>query len=276
MVMRELAGELKNSLLKLGLTPESASLEALELACFAAGIPRDRYFFSRERELPLKIQPEELTARRASGEPLAYIIGEWDFYGITLKTDRRALVPRDDSVSVLELFLEKLPETAGEILDLCTGTGCLGIAAAKARENIRAVLADLSPDALDLAKENCSLCGLADRVSVVPADAFGKPPFDDGVFGGMICNPPYLRTDELDMKTPEPLMALDGGEDGLNFYRAVASGWKRVLKPGAPLCFEVGMGQDADVAEILKSEGFSGVATGKDLSGITRAVCAFK
>lgn len=275
MVMRETRTELYKRLLSLGLTEESAGLEATELACLAAGIRRDRYIFEADREHTLLRDPEELISRRAQGEPLAYILGEWDFYGLTLKTDRRALIPRDDSVCVLELFLSRLSPRAERILDLCTGTGCLGLAAALHRPGLSVTLGDISSDALALAEENIALLGLGDRVRTVRANALLPPEFEPGSFHGMICNPPYLCRDELS-PTPEPLLALDGGEDGLDFYRSVSALWKKALAPGSPLCFEVGYTQSADVAGIMAGEGFEDITVERDLSGIERAVCGIK
>lgn len=275
MVIRALRTELYKRLLSLGLTEESAGLEATELACFAAGIRRDRYIFEADREHTLLRDPEELISRRAGGEPLAYILGEWDFYGLTLKTDRRALIPRDDSVCVLELFLSRLSPRAERILDLCTGTGCLGLAAALTRPGLSVTLGDISSDALELAGENIALLGLGDRVRTVRANALLPPEFEAGSFHGMICNPPYLCKDELS-PTAEPLLALDGGEDGLDFYRSVSALWKKALAPGSPLCFEVGYTQSADVAGIMAGEGFEDIAVERDLSGIERAVCGIK
>ncbi|MBR4940899.1 MAG: peptide chain release factor N(5)-glutamine methyltransferase, partial [Clostridia bacterium] len=256
---------------QLGYAEQSAALESMELACLAAGISRDRWFFVSEREAQLKVDPDKLLARRAAGEPLAYILGEWDFYGLTLKTDRRALIPRDDSCCVLELFLSRLQPGKGEILDLCTGTGCLGLAAASVRKDVDVILCDFSDDALSLARENIGLLAMENRVKALKGNALKAPEFENERFLGMICNPPYLRVDEL-TPTAEPLMALDGGEDGLIFYRSVSSLWKNVIVPGGVLCFEVGYTQSAEVAEIMAAEGFEDIVTEKDLSGISRAV----
>ena len=276
MVMRSLYAELKTELLSLGLTEESAALEALELACFSVGVSRDKWFAISEREMEPVRDAKELLSRRKKGEPLAYILGEWDFYGLTLKTDSRALIPRDDSCSVLELFLSRLPQKRGmKILDLCTGTGCLGLAAAELRRDISVTLCDLSEDALGLARENIALLGMEKRVTAVRGDALSAPEFEAGSFGGMICNPPYLRKDELEA-TFEPIMALDGGNDGLDFYRSVCFNWASVLESGAPLCFEIGWTQREDVEKILADSGFEDIVSVKDLSGLDRGVCGIK
>lgn len=276
MVMRSLYAELKGELLEMGLTEESASLEALELACFSAGVSRDKWFSLSLGEAELVCDPKELISRRKKGEPLAYILGEWDFYGLTLKTDARALIPRDDSCSVLELFLSRLPRKSGmKVLDLCTGTGCLGLAAASQRPDLSVVLCDLSGAALSLAKENISLLGMENRVSAVMGDALAAPEFEPASFDGVICNPPYLRKDELE-NTFEPLMALDGGTDGLEFYRSVCQKWSSVLLPGAPLCFEIGWTQREDVEKLLACSGFEDIVSVKDLSGLDRGVCGIK
>lgn len=276
MVMRSLYAGLKRELLSMGLTEESASLEALELACFSVGVSRDKWFAVSERDMNPVRDADGLISRRKKGEPLAYILGEWDFYGLTLKTDSRALIPRDDSCSVLELFLSCLPRKNGmKILDLCAGTGCLGLAAADQRRDVSVTLCDLSEDALSLARENISLLGMENRVVAVRGDALSDPGFAPESFDGMICNPPYLRKDEL-KATFEPSMALDGGADGLDFYRSVCRKWASVLAPGAPLCFETGWTQREDVEKIMSDSGFDRIVSVKDLSGLDRGVCGIK
>ncbi len=273
MVISTAFARLRAGLLDMGLTPESANLEARELICLSAGVPRDRWFMISGSDMELIYDPDELLARRASGEPLAYILGQWEFYGLTLKTDPRALIPRDDSCAVLELFLSRLGQNAAELLDLCTGTGCLGLAAATQRPGARLTLADISEDALSLAEENIALLNLGSRVKTRKANALTPPPVDFiGKFQGLICNPPYLRTDEP-LPPREPELALYGGADGLDFYRAVSKLWKSALAPGGVLCFEVGHTQAKEVKTIMETEGFRNIETARDLQGIERGIC---
>ena len=264
--------------------PAGLSLEARELASFAAGIDRNRFFLAGDAPVDRE-KLDDLLARRIAGEPLAYLLGEWDFCGRRFLTDRRALIPRDDSMAVLELFLEQLADRSAplSLLDLCTGTGCLGISAVAELgdrgRSANAVLADRSPEALALARENVALHGLCAQIECVRADAFALETFADRAFDGCICNPPYIESavvPALDRTVAdfEPHMALDGGADGLDFYRAIVASAPMILKPGAVLAFEVGFDQAEAVAALLAAAGYTDVAVKNDLQNIPRAVAA--
>ena len=259
-------------------------LEASELVCAVTG--KSRAALLAYPNAPVDTERlNALLARRCSGEPLAYVLGQWDFYGYTFAVDRRVLIPRDDSETVLEAFLDALPASGPlKLLDLCTGSGCLGIAAvlelAKKRIAAEAVLADLSGDALAVAAQNAASHGLTGRVRTAPCDAF-HPETLAQTFDGCICNPPYIRRGELQLLDRsvadfEPAMALDGGSDGLDFYRALAVSLRGLLKAGAPLTFEVGYDQAGDVADLLRASGWTGVTVRPDLQGIMRAVTGFR
>ena len=264
--------------------PAGLALEARELASFAAGIDRSRFFLAGDAPVDRE-KLDDLLARRIAGEPLAYLLGEWDFCGRRFLTDRRALIPRDDSMAVLELFLEQLADRSAplSLLDLCTGTGCLGISAvaelADRGQAACAVLADLSPDALSLARENVALHGLCAQIECVRADAFALETLAGRAFDGCICNPPYIESSvvpTLDCSVVgfEPHMALDGGADGLDFYRVIVASAPLILKPGAVLAFEVGFDQAEAVAALLAAGGYSDIAVKNDLQNIPRAVAA--
>ena len=207
----------------------------------------------------------DFAAHRAlSGEPLAYILGEWEFYGLPLFVDKNVLIPRDDTCAVAELainkalFLKKDPR----ILDLCTGSGCIGLAIASRVKDARVTLADISKEALAVAKKNVKRNNLNSKVSCVQADALGKPSPFLGKFDMIVSNPPYITTDEMrelpsSVKNYEPHLALHGGDDGLIFYRSIAENYKAALKPGGYLCFEFGMGQGDDVCAILEMNGYT-------------------
>jgi release factor glutamine methyltransferase len=215
------------------------------------------------------------------GEPLAYVLGEWEFYGMTLYVDKNVLIPRDDTCAVTSLavkqglFLEKDPR----ILDLCTGSGCIGLAVANRVKDARVTLADISRDAMAVAKKNIVRQHLTGRVSVVQADAMGKPPAFLGKFDMIVSNPPYITTKEMgeldhSVKDYEPHLALHGGDDGLDFYRAITKNYAAALKPGGFLCFEFGMGQGNDVCRILEQNGYTILERSKDYNGVERAVIA--
>ncbi len=264
--------------------PAGLSLEARELASFAAGIDRSRFFLAGDAPVDSE-KLDDLLARRIAGEPLAYLLGEWDFCGRRFLTDRRALIPRDDSMAVLELFLEQLADRSAplSLLDLCTGTGCLGISAvaelADRGQAACAVLADLSPDALSLARENVALHGLGAQIECVRTNAFALETLADRAFDGCICNPPYIESavvPALDRTVAdfEPHMALDGGTDGLDFYRAIVASAPMILKPGAVLAFEVGFDQAEAVAALFAAAGYTDISVRNDLQDIPRAVAA--
>ena len=219
--------------------------------------------------------------RLLSGEPIAYILGQWEFYGLPMLVSPKVLIPRDDTCAVAELaikqalFLDKDPR----ILDLCCGTGCIGLAVASRVKDAKVTLADVSLDALAVAKENTALNKLTGRVRCVQADAL-KPAFPFlGKFDLIVSNPPYITGQEMlelpvSVKDYEPHLALYGGEDGLDFYRAIAQNFAPALKPGGYLCFEFGMGQGDDVCQILTENGYTILDRTRDYNSRERAVLA--
>ena len=222
---------------------------------------------------------EELIRRRLAGEPVAYLIGEWEFYGIPLDISRDVLVPRSDTEVLASLAIDLL-QKAGEgarLLDLCAGSGCVGLAAAVHAPQSRVVLADWSEEALRICRQNVRRNGLNARVTCVRADAREAAPSALWDFDVIACNPPYIPSGDIDgldadVKDYEPRMALDGGPDGLDFYRAIAGKWQSALRLGGTLLFEVGMGQAPAVEDILAQNGFTGINTYPDTRGIWRVV----
>ena len=256
-----------------GMGVEQAQLEARELLCLASGKSREELL----RDLPLYAPDgpaarfRELMARRLAGEPVAYLIGEWEFYGLTLEVTRDVLIPRPDTETVVErgiLSLRDLPDGA-RVLDLCAGSGCIGLAIAENCLNAHVILAEWSEDALRVARQNILRCGLSQQVSAAQVDALEPPPRLLRDFDLILCNPPYIPTLEVARLDPsvrdyEPRLALDGGEDGLKFYRAVAKKWKTALKPGGRLIFEVGYDQAIAVKRILAQNGYESIQTTMD------------
>ena len=189
---------------------------------------------------------EELISRRLTGEPMQYVLGEWDFMGLTFHTDKRALIPRPDTEKVCEIALEKI-QIGNRVLDLCCGSGCIGISIAR-RKNIQLVSADLSAQALELTKENAELNNVT--LELVLSDLFEKI---EGTFDCIICNPPYLNAKEMQEIDSslrfEPEMALYGGNDGLDFYQRIREVYKQFLNPDGWLIMEIGYSQaEASVA----------------------------
>lgn len=232
---------------------------------------------------PVARQYLELAGRVLAGEPLAYILGQWDFYGLHLTVTPDVLIPRDDTMAVVDLALEQrfqMPKNP-RILDLCTGSGCIGLVLASQLKDARVTLADLSPKALKVAKKNAADLRLTGRVSCFQADAFVPADKFLGQFDLIISNPPYVTTEDMktlqrSVRDYEPHMALDGGEDGLDFYRAIAENYTSALKPGGFLALEFGMGQGDDVCRILERFDYEILRLKEDTGHITRAVLAKK
>ena len=262
---------------------QTASLLARHLLCHVSGKTQERVIADREMYASEKIcQDMELAVQRImDGEPLAYILGEWSFYGLTLYVDENVLIPRDDTCSVAKLaikrglFLDENPR----ILDLCTGSGCIGLAVANRVKDARVTLADISPEALAVARKNINRLKLSARVSCVQADALAPASSFLGKFDMIVSNPPYVTTAEMEelpdsVKNYEPHLALHGGEDGLKFYRAILENYTTALKPGGYICFEFGMGQGDAVCELLLKHGYTVLERVQDDNDRERAVIA--
>ena len=260
---------------------EAAQLEARELLCYASDKSREQLY----RDMPLYVsgalerRVEELVQRRLAGEPVAYIVGEWEFYGIPLDISSDVLIPRDDTEVLAERAIQRT-KMAGEgarVLDLCAGSGCVGLAVATHVPECRVVLGELSEGALRICKQNVRRNNLNARVTCLSVDALEPPASSLWDFDVIVSNPPYIPTADIEglehsVKDFEPLMALDGGEDGLDFYRFIAAKWKTALRLGGTLIFEVGIGQAPAVEEILAMNGYEDIKTTIDTGEIWRVV----
>ena len=264
---------------------QRAGLLARELLCAASGKTQEEILVRRDQYAPSDVceKMADFTARALAGEPLAYILEEWDFYGMTLYVNRDVLIPRDDTCAVTELAMKKALylDQDPRILDLCTGSGCIGLAIARKVKDARVTLADISREALAVAKRNAAAMKLTGRVSCIQANALQAPSAFLGTFDLIVSNPPYVRSGDMANLQPsvrdfEPSLALDGGADGLDFYRSIASRYGRALKPGGWLCFEFGMGQGDEVCAILEENGYEIVERKTDFNEIERAVLAQK
>ena len=260
-----------------------AGMLARQLLCHLTGKNQEQFLSDRDIYAPeeICIQTAEATARLLADEPLAYVLGEWEFYGLPLYVDRNVLIPRDDTCAVAELAINKARQLQADprILDLCTGSGCIGLAVASRVKDARVTLADISKQALAIAKKNVQRHNLSGRVSCVEADAMGKPSHFLGKFDIIVSNPPYITGQEMlqlpgSVSNYEPHLALFGGEDGLAFYRNIAKNYATALKPGGFLCFEFGMGQGDDVCRILEENQYTILERTRDYNEIERAVIA--
>ena len=222
---------------------------------------------------------DEMLLRRLEGEPVAYITGSWEFYGLPMEVDESVLIPRVDTEVLVETAIDTLTgwKMDARILDLCCGSGCIGCAIAKEMPATRVVMADISRDALRVSKRNVLINDLTPRVSCIEVDALKAPPMFMGSFDLIVSNPPYIPAGDIpgldaSVRDYEPVTALDGGADGLDFYRAITAKWKEVLRPGGVMMFEVGIRQAQDVAALMREAGFRGVETAYDTCGIERVV----
>ena len=259
---------------------QAATLEARELVCFAAGKTREQFVRDGRLYVPQDVeeQARALMRRHLAGEPLAYLIGEWEFYGLPLDISEQVLIPRSDTeVLAGEAIRWLQTQQDARVLDLCAGGGCVGLAVASQVHACRVVLGEKSEAALRICRQNIRRSGLLGRVTPMPADALEPPTRQLGEFDCIVCNPPYIPTQDIEtldvsVRDYEPHMALDGGEDGLEFYRAISENWREALHPGARLYFEVGIGQADSVLRIMRRQGFGELEIVPDTAGIPRVV----
>ena len=222
-----------------------------------------------------------LCDRCLDGEPLAYLLGEWDFYGLTFQVDKNVLIPRSDTERLCELVIEQAQKKVSpRILDLCCGSGCIGIAAAYHVEDARVTAVDVSDGALRVTRENARRLGVQSRFVAVNADVRLRPPGNMGRFDIIVSNPPYVTRAEMhqldkSVYNYEPHEALYGGVDGLDFYRTICANWGSLLVPGGVILFECGWQQATDVAAILEENRFAGISITEDLSGVPRIVYGY-
>ena len=273
---------LRNRLRDAGI--EAAALEARLIAATAAGkstekLLRDmRYYATDEVER----RAEEMVQRRLAGEPVAYITGVWEFRGLPMEVSRDVLIPRIDTEVLAETAIKYLKDTGrldARVLVLCSGTGCIGCAIAAELPRVRVVLADVSAAAMDISRRNVERNGLGGRVSFLPADVTKQPPLMTGSFDLVVSNPPYIPTMEILTLDPsvrdyEPVWALDGGEDGLDFYRAILKNWALVIRQGGELMFEVGEDQAERVKDLMRMAGLREARSFPDTQNIQRVVAA--
>ena len=222
---------------------------------------------------------DALAERRLSGEHVAYITGEWEFYGLPVAVTPDVLIPRIDTEVLAEKAVELLRgrEEGKQVLDLCCGSGCLSAAIAANVPGVRVVAADISLPALRVCRQTVLKNSLSRFIVCMEADALGSPPMLLGHFDMIVCNPPYIPTGEIETLDPsvrdfEPHMALDGGADGLDFYRSITEKWTPILKDRGCMLLEVGEGQADAVAAMMRQNGFEAVQTFPDTAGVQRVV----
>lgn len=274
-VVKELLSKTKDKFDKAGI--ENPAFNSLCLVEKAFGVSQQDLIINplitvNDAELPIF---NRLVERRLIGEPLQYILGEWEFFGCRFKVGEGVLIPRDDTEVLLRACLEILKEKPhAKVLDLCSGSGALAVVIAK-ETDAEVYAVEKSRDALTYLYKNIMLNN-AD-VKVIEGDIFEcYKDFEDGYFDLILSNPPYIKSDEINGLQAEvgfePRMALDGGEDGYDFYRFIIKEWSKKLKLGGTLAFELGEGQFNAVKSLMKARGFINIEAHLDFGNIHRAV----
>ena len=233
------------------LKTEDARFDALQLAVYAFGLSKTQLRLEAEHTVD-PIAYFELVQRRAAGEPLQYLLGCWEFFGLEYAVGPGVLIPRPETEILVELALKHLQNfDSPTVLDLCAGTGCVGLSVAHHCPKARVYLLELSDEAMPYLTQNA---GKYPNAHVVRGDILNEQCTRNNV-QFILCNPPYIPSSELSGLSKEiqqePSMALDGGEDGLQFYKALAEIWRPKLAPGGMLAMECGEGQAKDIAALF-------------------------
>ena len=258
---------------------EDYVFEAKQIIKHITGLSSSEILMNYTNKLS-EFQSNNLTAiikQRELRYPLQYIFGEWSFYGRDFYVGPGVLVPRAETETVIEVCLDFLKgRKEPKILDLCAGSGCIGITLAKEKEDSTCIMIEKYPEAIRYAEKNI-LRNKAENARVIAGDIFENIGAEEK-YDLIVSNPPYIAENGAEEVSPEtkyePETALFGGTDGLEFYRAITENYKGSLRQNCMLCYEVGIGQADAVKEILKTAGFADIGAKKDLNGIERAVYA--
>ncbi|SRR5579875_337712 len=260
---------------------DSPELDAELLLAAAAGVDRTRLLagcWSADRECVRRFHL--LVERRAAREPIAYIVGRKEFYGLDFEVGPTVLIPRPETELLVDCALKILRARPGSrVLDIGTGSGAIAVAIAVHAPDAEVTATDLSAAALELAARNVRHHGCGLRINLFVGDLFAALPCSHQKYDLIVSNPPYVREEDIAQLDPEvaryePQMALSGGKDGLDFYRRLAAEAASYLRPRGEVIVEVGAGQAAEVAGLLEAGGCRAVETLRDLAGHERAVRA--
>ena len=260
---------------------ENSRLNAEHLIGHALGLKRMQLYLQFERPLVESELAEirQMVRRRGQREPLQYIIGTTEFFGVELKVDKRALIPRSETEYLLSLVIEKFVTEPANILDLGTGSGAIALGLAKHCGAARVTAVDISPDAVSLAQENAVALKLSDRVTVNQSDWFSNV-VSGTRFDLIVANPPYLSASEtadtlIEVRGFEPEVALTPGHSGLEALVTIIGGARKFLAAGGLLAMETGIGQHQEIAERFKTCGYSRYEFASDLTGRPRFAFAW-
>lgn len=277
MTRQNLLKEIKKQLADAGI--ESADYESRVLLFWILGIDRGEYYMDPSGEVSVEEEKRlrEVCSRRQKRVPLQYIMEETEFMGYPFFVDSRVLIPRQDTECLVELAVSSLGDTPAKVLDLCCGSGCIGISVKKICPMCEVTLSDISEEALKVAAYNAK--ALEAEVHIIKSDLFDGFPGEK--FDRVLSNPPYIKSQVIEGLMPEvrdyePRLALDGKEDGLYFYRKIIEQSHEYLNDNGKLLFEIGADQGKEVAGLMKKKGFQNVEIRQDLSGLDRIVSGTK
>lgn len=233
--------------------------EASMLICHFCGINKAELLRLRDEDFQNPAL-EEAVKKRCSHYPLQYLLGYWEFCHETYRVTEDTLIPRQDTEKLVELAIKLLPERA-RFIDLCTGSGCVAISTLAARPDTRAVAVDLFANTLEVAGENAEHNGVGDRLGLLSRDVLSPAFMEElGVFDCVLSNPPYIETKKIPLLDEElsyePEAALDGGSDGLNFYRVIIGQYGAYLKPDGRMLLEIGCDQGKAVTQLAHESGW--------------------
>ena len=258
-----------------------ARLDARLLLEHVCGTNLQTLLLDAERIVPCEevARYRELLVRRSKREPLAYIVGRSDFMGLTFAVDHRVLIPEQDTENLIEEIMKETCD-GDRILDLCTGSGCILLSLLHYSNGSTGVGTDLSRDALDVAQKNAERLSLQDRCEWREGDLF-EAVREGEKFDLIVSNPPYIRSAVIgglapEVQAHEPMMALDGGEDGLMFYKRIIPEACQYLVTGGMLYLEIGYDQAQEVTALMEEAGYYEVRTIRDYGGNDRIVCGIK
>lgn len=257
---------------------ETPRLDVEILLAHALGIPRAR-LLAQLRDESRSEAFETLLERRIAAEPIAYILGEWEFYSLNFEIQPPVLVPRPETEHLVECALECIGDREVRVLDVGTGSGCVAVSIARNAPPCTVVATDLNPTFLDLARRNAERHGVADRIAFREGDLFGALASVDAPFDVICSNPPYVAESEWEGVPPtvrdyEDPVALLAGPDGLDVIRRLIEHAQAFLVPGGLLALEIGYGQAGAVHELLREAGYDAIDFRQDLSAIDRIALA--
>lgn len=272
-VLKNTAERLKNADI------DTAKLDASLLLCNF--LKKDRLYtiINAEEDVELNDTFESLVTRRESHEPMQYILGKAEFYGIEFKVNKNVLIPRPDTEVLVEKVIDFIGNNQCSFVDIGTGSGCIPVSILVNCPHARGYAIDISPDAIEVAKDNAKVNSVDEKIIFINMDILES--FPDIEVDCIVSNPPYIEEDVIpglmeDVRDYEPYIALSGGKDGLVFYRRIAENAHTILKKGGLIAFEVGHNQAKAVEEVLVNNGFSQIEITKDLSGIERVVSGIR